>query len=74
VHTSSQPEEGFITVNWRTVDLKQENRMATNALTARKPIDHIIKDGERHGLSKTSGKVSITALGIGAIMAPASSC
>lgn len=42
--------------------------MATNALTARKPIDDIIKDGERHGLSKTSGKVSITALGIGAII------
>ncbi len=42
--------------------------MASNALTARKPIGDIVKDGESHGLSKTLGKVSIIAMGIGAII------
>ncbi len=39
-----------------------------NALTARKGIDTIVEEGESHGLSKTLGKVSITAMGIGAII------
>src|ERR1700709_1090345 len=42
--------------------------MADNVLTARKPIGDIVRDGESHGLSKTLGKISITAMGIGAII------
>jgi APA family basic amino acid/polyamine antiporter len=42
--------------------------MAQNALTARKGIDTIVEEGEGHGLSRTLGKVSITAMGIGAII------
>ncbi len=39
-----------------------------NALTARKGIDTIVEEGGKAGLSKTLGKVSITAMGIGAII------
>ncbi len=42
--------------------------MTSNPLTARKPIDDIVKDSESRGLSKTLGKLSITAMGIGAII------
>lgn len=39
-----------------------------NALTARKGIDTIVEEGGKAGLSKTLGKLSITAMGIGAII------
>lgn len=42
--------------------------MAGNPLTARKSIGEILRDGKSHGLSKTLGKFSITAMGIGAII------
>lgn len=39
-----------------------------NALTARKGIDTIVEEGGQQGLSRTLGKISITAMGIGAII------
>ncbi len=42
--------------------------MTHNALTARKQIDDIVAESGRQGLSKTLGKVSITAMGVGAII------
>ena len=39
-----------------------------NALNARKPVDSIVAEGEGRGLSRTLGKISITAMGVGAII------
>ncbi len=49
--------------------------MRRNALLRVKPIDLILKQSENqeHGLKRTLGSVSITLLGIGAIVAPVSS-
>ena len=42
--------------------------LVQNALTARKGIDTIVEEGGKQGLSRTLGRVSITAMGIGAII------
>ncbi len=41
---------------------------AMGSLTARKPIDAIVADGNGQNLSRTLGVVSITAIGVGAII------
>ena len=42
--------------------------MAENTLTARKPVEAIVAQSGGHGLSRNLGRVSITAMGVGAII------
>ena len=53
---------------WRAGARRRIVAAMDHPLAARKPIDDIVADGEAQHLSKTLGKVAITALGIGSIV------